>query len=120
VLSLAAAETIFIADVICIVDETEVILLRISFKFAILLWVLRFGFRCELKTPTPKTLIPISYILLKFLLLQFGLLSVISSVNLPAFKASKVALCLLRIPRNLSQILSLCSQEHFSDFFEPA
>ena len=30
-----AAETIFIADVICIVDETEVILLRISFKFAI-------------------------------------------------------------------------------------
>jgi hypothetical protein len=38
VLSLAAAETI--ADVICIVDETEVILLRISFKFAILLWVL--------------------------------------------------------------------------------
>jgi len=31
-----AAETIFIADVICIVDETEVILLRISFKFAIL------------------------------------------------------------------------------------
>jgi hypothetical protein len=35
-----AAETIFIADVICIVDETEVILLRISFKFAI--W-LRFG-----------------------------------------------------------------------------
>jgi hypothetical protein len=31
VLSLAAAETIFIADVICIVDETG-----ISFKFAIL------------------------------------------------------------------------------------
>jgi hypothetical protein len=31
-----AAETIFIADVICIVDEMEVILLRISFKLAIL------------------------------------------------------------------------------------
>ena len=30
-----AAETIFMADVICIVDLIEVILLRISFKFAI-------------------------------------------------------------------------------------
>jgi hypothetical protein len=37
----ALAETIFIADVICIVDETEVILLRISFKFAMFV-VLRF------------------------------------------------------------------------------
>ena len=32
-----AADTIFMADVICIVDLIEVILLRISFKFAILL-----------------------------------------------------------------------------------
>jgi hypothetical protein len=31
-----AAETIFIARVICIVDEIELILPRISFKFAIL------------------------------------------------------------------------------------
>jgi hypothetical protein len=40
-----AAETIFIAAVICIVDETEVILLRISFKFAIVnsCWLLVVG-----------------------------------------------------------------------------
>jgi len=30
-----AAETIFIAEVICLVDLTEVILTRIAFKFAI-------------------------------------------------------------------------------------
>jgi hypothetical protein len=29
-----AADTIFIAEVICMVEDTEAILLRISFKFA--------------------------------------------------------------------------------------
>jgi hypothetical protein len=38
------------------------------------------------------------------------------SVNFPAFKASRVALCLLLEPRNLSQILSLYLQERFKDF----
>ena len=32
------AETIFMADVICIVDETDAILFRISFKLAIVIY----------------------------------------------------------------------------------
>ncbi len=83
-----AADTIFMALVIFMVDPMDAILLRISFKFAILYIIINL----ESKPLNSKLLMFYSYFT-ETSFATFSKVAVTSSVNFPAFNVSSVSLC---------------------------